>query len=201
MELILKDIPSVLTISESIFCCKFNEALVHQVITSYASGARQGTRAQKNRGEITGSNKKPWKQKGTGRARSGSTKSPIWRSGGVTFAAKPQDYSQKINKKMYRGALKSILSELIRQNRLIVVEKFFIRSHKTKLLLKKLKDITLDNALVVMNVVNQDLYLASRNLHNVNICNVDNINPINLISFKNVVLTVDAIKKIEEKLK
>jgi large subunit ribosomal protein L4 len=124
MELVLKDAQSALTVSETTFGRDFNEALVHQVVVAYAAGARQGTRAQKTRAEVTGSGKKPWRQKGTGRARSGSIKSPIWRSGGVTFAARPQDHSQKVNKKMYRGALKSILSELVRQDRLIVVESF-----------------------------------------------------------------------------
>ncbi len=117
MELVLKDAQSALTVSETTFGRDFNEALVHQVVVAYAAGARQGTRAQKTRAEVTGSGKKPWRQKGTGRARSGSIKSPIWRSGGVTFAARPQDHSQKVNKKMYRGALKSILSELVRQDR------------------------------------------------------------------------------------
>lgn len=149
MELVLKDAQSALTVSETTFGRDFNEALVHQVVVAYAAGARQGTRAQKTRAEVTGSGKKPWRQKGTGRARSGSIKSPIWRSGGVTFAARPQDHSQKVNKKMYRGALKSILSELVRQDRLIVVEKFSVEAPKTKLLAQKLKDMALEDVLII----------------------------------------------------
>ena len=153
MELVLKDAQSALTVSETTFGRDFNEALVHQVVVAYAAGARQGTRAQKTRAEVTGSGKKPWRQKGTGRARSGSIKSPIWRSGGVTFAARPQDHSQKVNKKMYRGALKSILSELVRQDRLIVVEKFSVEAPKTKLLAQKLKDMALEDVLIITGLV------------------------------------------------
>nr|WP_072047580.1 50S ribosomal protein L4 [Klebsiella variicola] len=155
MELVLKDAQSALTVSETTFGRDFNEALVHQVVVAYAAGARQGTRAQKTRAEITGSGKKPWRQKGTGRARSGSIKSPIWRSGGVTFAARPQDHSQKVNKKMYRGALKSILSELVRQDRLIVVEKFSVEAPKTKLLAQKLKDMALEDVLIITGELNE----------------------------------------------
>ena len=153
MELVLKDAQSALTVSETTFGRDFNEALVHQVVVAYAAGARQGTRAQKTRAEVTGSGKKPWRQKGTGRARSGSIKSPIWRSGGVTFAARPQDHNQKVNKKMDRGALKSILSELVRQDRLIVVEKFSVEAPKTKLLAQKLKDMALEDVLIITGLV------------------------------------------------
>lgn len=143
MELVLKDAKSALEVNPTIFGREFNEALVHQVVVAFAAAARQGTRAQKTRSEVSGGGKKPWRQKGTGRARAGSIRSPIWRGGGVTFAAKPQDHSQKVNKKMYRGALRSILSELIRQDRLVVVEKFGVETPKTKELLTKLKALEL----------------------------------------------------------
>ncbi|CUX96191.1 50S ribosomal protein L4 [Candidatus Gullanella endobia] len=200
MELVLKDVKSALTVSDTIFGCDFNEALVHQIIIAYSAGKRQGTRAQKSRSEITASGKKPWRQKGTGRARSGSVKSPIWRSGGVTFAAKPQDYSQKVNKKMYRGALKSILSELLRQNRLFVVEQFSIKAPKTKLLLEKLKNMALKNVLIITSKLDKKLFLAARNLYKVEVRNSNHIDPISLISFEKVIMTIDAIKQIEEML-
>ncbi|CUX97101.1 50S ribosomal protein L4 [Candidatus Hoaglandella endobia] len=201
MELGLKDAQKSLTVSQATFGHKFNEALVHQVFIAYSASLRQGTRAQKTRAEVAGSNKKPWRQKGTGRARSGSIKSPIWRSGGVTFAAKPQDYNQKVNKKMYRGALKSILSELIRQNRLIVFEQFSIEAPKTKLLAHKLKVMALtEDVLIITNKMNKNLFLAAKNLHKVDVLDVQNIDPVSLIIFDKVVITADAISKIEEKL-
>ncbi|MFP3019410.1 MAG: 50S ribosomal protein L4 [Arsenophonus sp.] len=198
MELLIKDVQSTLIVSETTFGCDFNEALVHQVIVSYSAGSRQGTRSQKTRSEVSGSGKKPWRQKGTGRARAGSVKSPIWRSGGVTFAAKPQDHSQKVNKKMYRGALKSILSELVRQNRLIIFEKFVLEAPKTKLLVEKLKKMALDNVLILTNNVNENLFLASRNLYKVDIRDAIHIDPISLVTFEKVIMTTDAAKKIEE---
>lgn len=198
MELVLQDAKSLLTVSETIFGRDFNEALVHQVVVAYTSGARQGSRAQKTRAEVTGSGKKPWRQKGTGRARAGTVKSPIWRSGGVTFAAKPQDYSQKVNKKMYRGALKSILSELVRQNRLVAVDQFSVETHKTKLLEKKLKDMKLKNVLIIIHSLEENLLLAARNLYKVEVRSPSSIDPVSLIVFDKVVMTVDAIKKVEE---
>lgn len=149
---------------------------------------------------MSGSGKKPWRQKGTGRARSGDIKSPIWRSGGVTFAAKPQDHSQKVNKKMYRGAIKSILSELVRQDRLVVVEKFEIDSPKTKVLAQKLKDMALTDALIITANVDENLFLAARNLYKVDVRDVQGIDPVSLIAFDKVVVTVDAVKQIEEML-
>lgn len=198
MELVLKDVQSTLTISEDIFGRGLNEALVHQAIVAYAAGTRQGTRAQKTRAAVTGSGKKPWRQKGTGRARSGSIKSPIWRSGGVTFAAKPQNHSQKVNKKMYRGALKIILSELVRQDRLIVVKQFFINAPKTKLLAQKLQDMLLEDVLIITKEPDKNLLLAARNLYKVEVCNVLGINPVSLIFFDKVMITADSIKKLEE---
>jgi len=200
MELVVKDAQSALTVSETTFGRDFNEALVHQVVVAYAAGARQGTRAQKTRAEVTGSGKKPWRQKGTGRARAGSVKSPIWRSGGVTFAAKPQDHSQKVNKKMYRGALKSILSELVRQDRLIVVESFSVEAPKTKLLAQKLKDMALEDVLIITGELEENLFLAARNLYKVDVRDVAGIDPVSLIAFDKVVMTADAVKQVEEML-
>ena len=193
MELVLKDAQSALTVSETTFGRDFNEALVHQVVVAYAAGARQGTRAQKTRAEVTGSGKKPWRQKGTGRARSGSIKSPIWRSGGVTFAARPQDHS-------HRGALKSILSELVRQDRLIVVEKFSVEAPKTKLLAQKLKDMALEDVLIITGELDENLFLAARNLHKVDVRDATGIDPVSLIAFDKVVMTADAVKQVEEML-
>ena len=191
---------NALTVSETTFGREFNEALIHQVVVAYAAGARQGSRAQKTRAEVSGSGKKPWRQKGTGRARSGDIKAPIWRSGGVTFAAKPQDHSQKVNKKMYRGAIKSILSELVRQDRLVVVEKFEIDAPKTKVLAQKLKDMALNDALIITASLDENLFLAARNLYKVDVRDVQGIDPVSLIAFDKVVVTVDAVKQIEEML-
>ncbi|WMY96141.1 MAG: 50S ribosomal protein L4 [Arsenophonus sp.] len=198
MELVIKDEKSTLLVSETIFGHNFNEALIHQVIVAYLAGARQGTKSQKNRSEVSGSGKKPWRQKGTGRARAGSIRSPIWRSGAMTFASKPQDHTQKVNKKMYRAALRSIFSELLRQNRLTVVQKFKIEEPKTKLLLQKLKDMALCKVLIITNNFDKNLFLASRNLHKVNICHAIKIDPVSLISFDNIIITADAVKKTEE---
>jgi 50S ribosomal protein L4, bacterial/organelle len=199
MELVVKD-AQALSVSETTFGREFNEALVHQVVVAYAAAARQGTRAQKTRAEIAGSGKKPWRQKGTGRARSGSIKSPIWRSGGVTFAAKPQDHSQKVNRKMYRGALKSIFSELVRQERLIVVENFTVEAPKTKLLTQKLNEMNLNDVLIITSEVDENLFLAARNLYKVDVRDVAGIDPVSLIAFDKVVITVDAVKQVEEML-
>ena len=189
---------NALTVSETTFGREFNEALIHQVVVAYAAGARQGTRAQKTRAEVSGSGKKPWRQKGTGRARSGDFKSPIWRSGGTTFAAKPQDHSQKVNKKMYRGAIKSILSELVRQDRLVVVEKFELDAPKTKVLVQKLKDLAVEDALIITASLDENLFLAARNLYKVDVRDVQGIDPVSLIAFDKVIVTVDAVKQIEE---
>jgi len=189
---------NALTVSETTFGREFNEALIHQVVVAYAAGARQGTRAQKTRAEVSGSGKKPWRQKGTGRARSGDIKSTIWRSGGTTFAAKPQDHSQKVNKKMYRGAIKSILSELVRQDRLVVVEKFELDAPKTKVLVQKLKDLAVEDALIITASLDENLFLAARNLYKVDVRDVQGIDPVSLIAFDKVIVTVDAVKQIEE---
>ncbi len=198
MELVLKDAQSALEVSETTFGRDFNEALIHQVVTAYAAASRQGTRAQKTRSEVSGGGKKPWRQKGTGRARAGTIRSPIWRSGGVTFAAKPQDHSQKVNKKMYRGAIRSILSELVRQDRLIVVEKFAVEAPKTKELVAKLKGLELNDVLIVTPEVDENLFLAARNLYKVDVRDVAGIDPVSLIAFDKVLVTADAVKQIEE---
>ena len=188
------------SVSEATFAREYNEALVHQVVTAYLAGGRQDTKAQKTRSEVAGGGKKPWRQKGTGRARAGTIRSPIWRSGGTTFAAKPQDHSHKVNKKMYRAAMQSILSELARTDRLVVVESFDMEQPKTKLLLEQLKGFGMENVLIVANAVDQNLYLAARNLHKVDVCDVDAADPVSLIAFDKVMVTVDALKKFEEAL-
>jgi len=188
------------SVSDVAFAREYNEDLVHQVVTAYMAGARQGTRAQKNRAAVSGGGKKPWRQKGTGRARAGTIRSPIWRSGGVTFAAQPQDHSQKVNRKMYRAALRSIMSELARQDRLIVVESLDLEAPKTKLLVKQLGEYGLDNVLIVGSEVGENLYLAARNLHKVDVRDVDAVDPVSLIGFDKVMVTVDAVKKFEEML-
>ena len=187
-------------VSEANFAREYNEALVHQVVTAYLSGARQGTRAQKTRSEVAGGGKKPWRQKGTGRARAGTIRSPIWRSGGVTFAAKPQDYSQKVNRKMYRAAMRSILSELARTDRLMIVEALDVEQPKTKLLVETLKGYGVDNVLIVADNVDKNLYLASRNLHKVDVRDVEGADPVSLIAYDKVMITVEAVKKFEEAL-
>lgn len=185
-------------ISDVAFGREFNEALVHQVVVAYMAGARAGTRAQKNRSDVSGGGAKPWRQKGTGRARAGTIRSPIWRSGGVTFAARPQDYSQKVNRKMYRGAMQCILSELVRQERLHIVESFEVDSPKTKGLVSKLAEYGLSEALIVSDKVDENLYLSSRNLHKVDVRDIQACDPVSLIAFDKVIMTVDAVKKLEE---
>jgi large subunit ribosomal protein L4 len=200
MELVLKDANSALEVSEATFGRDFNEALVHQVVVAFGAGARQGSKAQKTRSEVRGGGAKPWRQKGTGRARAGTIRSPIWRSGGVTFAAKPQDHSQKVNKKMYRGAIQSILSELVRQERLIVVEKFTVETPKTKELISKLKEFELKDVLIVTSEVDENLFLSARNLYKVDVRDVQGIDPVSLIAFEKVLMTADAVKQLEESL-
>lgn len=199
MELMVKG-ADALTVSETTFGREFNEALVHQVVVAFAAGARQGTRAQKTRSEVSGGGATPWRQKGTGRARAGTIRSPIWRTGGVTFAAKPQDHSQKVNKKMYRGAMKSILSELVRQERLVVVDNFSVEAPKTKELVAKLKELELTDALIVTSEVDENLFLAARNLYKVDARDVAGIDPVSLIAFDKVVMTAEAVKQVEEML-
>ncbi|MFC6670908.1 50S ribosomal protein L4 [Marinobacterium aestuariivivens] len=187
-------------VSDLAFGKEFNEALVHQVVNAYLAGARQGTKAQKTRSEVSGGGAKPWRQKGTGRARAGTIRSPLWRTGGVTFAAKPREHAQKVNKKMYRAALRCIFSELVRQDRLVVVEDFAVESPKTKLFVAKLNELALNNALLITEDVEQNLYLASRNVPHVDVRDAAGIDPVSLVGFEKVLVTVPALKKIEEVL-
>lgn len=188
------------SVSDLTFGREYNQDLVHQAVVSYMAGARQGTKAQKNRAAVSGGGAKPWRQKGTGRARAGTIRSPIWRSGGVTFAAQPRDHDKKINKKMYRAAMRCILSELHRQERLLVVEKFDLDAPKTKALVAKLDQYSLSDVLIVSESVDENLYLASRNLHKVDVRDVQGLDPVSLIRFDKVVVTVSALKNIEEAL-
>ena len=187
-------------VDDRTFNVPYNEALVHQVVTAYLSGSRSGTRAQKSRSQARGGGAKPWRQKGTGRARAGSIRSPIWRGGGVTFAAKPTDYSQKVNKKMYRAALRSILSELAREQRVVVVDSFVVDQPKTRELAKKLRAMGLDNVLVVMEHLEDNLLLAARNLRSVGLCTSAQIDPVSLIAYEKVLVDVPALRRIEERL-
>jgi len=188
---------AALTVADSAFGREFNEALVHQIVTAFMAGARAGTRAQKTRAEVRGGGKKPWKQKGTGNARAGTIRSPLWRGGGITFAAQPQDHSQKVNKKMYRGAMSAILSELLRQDRLIVVEDLSLAEPKTKLLLDQLKNLDLDDVLIVTAKDDDNLFLAARNVYKVGVLNVKELDPVSLIGFGKVLMTVDAVRSLE----
>ncbi len=187
-------------VAEAAFGADFNEALVHQVVTAYLAGSRSGTKAQKNRSTARGGGTKPWRQKGTGRARAGTIRSPIWVGGGRAFAAKPRDYSQKVNKKMYRAALRSVLSELARQDRLVVVESLELEAPKTKLLAARLKDLDLDNVLILNEAFDEKVFLAARNLPDVGICDVASMDPVVLIRFEKVLVTLPALKLIEERL-
>lgn len=188
-------------VSATTFGRDFNEALVHQVITAYLAGARSGTRAQKTRREVRGGGAKPFRQKGTGRARAGTIRSPLWRGGGKIFAAKPQDHSQKVNKKMYKGAMQSILSELVRQNRLVVIQDLAFNEPKTRDLLAKLRDLGLNEALIVTGEWNSNLYLSARNVPKVDVCQASNVDPVSLVKYEKVLMTVGAIRKLEEVLK
>ena len=188
-------------VSEEAFNKDFNEALVHQVVTAYLAGGRAGTKAQKNRSAVSGGGAKPWRQKGTGRARSGTIRSPIWRSGGTTFAATNRDFSQKVNRKMYRAAMASIVSELVRQERLIVLTDFSMEGPKTKELAEKLKTLDAQNALIVTQDFEQNIYLSSRNLINIEYADAQHINPVNMVRYEKVIITADAVKKVEEMLK
>ena len=191
---------SAVELSEVAFGREFNEALVHQVVTAYLAGGRQGSKAQKSRADVAGGGKKPFRQKGTGRARAGSIRSPIWVGGGKTFAARPQDWSQKVNRKMYRGAMQCILAELVRQDRLVLVEEFAVAAPKTKELLAKLNDLNATRALIVTESVDENLYLAARNIPHVDVVDAAAIDPVSLIAFDKVVMSVAAAKKIEVEL-
>jgi len=185
-------------VSEETFGREFSEALVHQVVTAYLAGARAGTKAQKSRSAVSGGGSKPWRQKGTGRARAGTIRSPIWRGGGVTFAAVPRNHSQKVNRKMYRGAVQSILSELVRQDRLIVVDSFELEQPRTQGLVRKLAELDVASGLIVTSEVQDNLYLASRNLPDVFVVDVAGMDPVSLVGADKVIMTVAAIEKVQE---
>ncbi len=189
---------NAIKVSEATFGRDFSEALVHQVVTAYLAGARAGTKAQKTRSEVRGGGRKPWRQKGTGRARAGTIRSPIWRGGGQTFAAKPRDHSQKVNRKMYRGAIQAILSELVRQDRLVVMDTFELSSPKTSELLAKLAEQGFEKGLIVTAQVDGNLFLATRNVPNVYVLDVAGLDPVSLVAADKVIMTVEAVKKIEE---
>lgn len=190
-----------ITLSDDVFGRDFNEALVHQVVTAYQAGGRAGTRAHKNRSAVSGGGAKPFAQKGTGRARAGTTRGPIWRTGGKTFAAVPKDWSQKVNRKMYRGAIKSILSELLRTERLVVVEKFDTDAPKTKVMSDMLNKLGItENVLIVTEAMDENLYLSARNIPKIDVIDVSGVNPLDLVRFDKILVTVDALKKIEENL-
>lgn len=189
---------SALNVSDAVFGVEYNENLIHQAVVAYQAGARQGTRGQKNRSAVSGGGAKPWRQKGTGRARAGTSRSPIWRGGGKTFPATTQDFSQKMNRKAYRTAIRSILSELVRQDRLIVADDFTVAEPKTKQLVAKMSDMKIEDVLVVTHEFDENLALASRNLYHVGILEADEINPVSLIGFDKVLMTSEALKQIEE---
>jgi large subunit ribosomal protein L4 len=188
-------------VSENTFGAAFNEALIHQVVTAYLAGARQGTRAQKNRQAVRGGGTKPWRQKGTGRARAGSIRSPLWRGGGKIHPSLAEEvFAQKVNRKMYRGALRSIFGELVRQERLVVVDQFAVDTPKTKALVEKLKGMGLDNVLIVSDQVDDNLFLSARNLAHVEVLGTRQLDPVSLVRFEKVLITVPAVKQVEEML-
>ena len=189
---------SPLTVSEVTFGAKFNEPLVHQVVVAYQAGARAGTRAHKNRSQVRGGGSKPYRQKGTGRSRAGTIRSPIWRGGGRAFPAATKDYSQKVNRKMYRAAMRSILSELLRQDRLFVCDDLNVDSPKTKELVGKLKKLNQEDVLIISDKLDENLSLSARNLHKVHVCEAGNIDPVNLVGHEAVIMTSQAVKHVEE---
>ena len=191
---------SSLDVPDDIFATRFNEALVHQVVTAYQAGGHQGTRAQKTRAEVRGGGSKPWRQKGTGRARAGTSRSPLWRGGGRIFAATSRDFSQKVNKKMRRAAMRSIYSELLRQERLVALDQFVVDEPKTRALAARLQKLGAENALIVTESLDKNLALSARNLPNVDVRDVDHVDPVSLIRHEKVIMTVGAIKRIQELL-
>jgi large subunit ribosomal protein L4 len=198
MDLKLHNSKKKIAVSETVFGSEYKEALVHQLVTAYLAGGRSGTKAQKNRARVSGGGAKPWNQKGSGRARAGTIRSPLWRSGGVTFAAKPRDYSQKLNKKMYRAGIRSIFSELARQERLLIVDDITVDAPKTRQLVAKLEELGVSKTLIVTETGDEKLYLSARNLHQVEVTDVAGLNPVSLVGFEKVVVTVGAIRAIEE---
>jgi large subunit ribosomal protein L4 len=200
MDLQLHNSKETIAVSDAVFGLEYKESLIHQLVTAYMAAARSGTKAQKTRSDVSGGGIKPWRQKGTGRARSGTSRSPLWRSGGVTFAAQPRDFTQKLNKKMYRVGMRSILSELNRQQRLLVVDDITVDAPKTKQMSAKLADLGVSKTLIVTETGDEKLYLSARNLPYVEITDVAGMNPVNLMRYDHVVATVGAVRVIEEAL-
>lgn len=198
MDLQLHNSKKKIAVSDMVFGSEYKESLVHQLVTAYLAGARSGTRAQKSRSTASGGGCKPWNQKGSGRARAGTIRSPLWRSGGVTFAARPKDYSQKLNRKMYRAGMCSIFSELSRQHRLVVVDDITVDAPRTKQLVAKLEKLGLSKTLIITETGDEKLYLSARNLWDVEVTDVAGLNPVNLVGFEKVVVTVGAVRSIEE---
>ena len=197
MDIQLQNSKTKVSVSDAVFGAEYNESLVHQVVVAYMNGARSGTKKQKTRAEVRGGGRKPWKQKGTGQARAGTIRSPLWRKGGRTFAAVPRDHSQKVNRKMYRGALRAIVSELARQGHLLIAEEFTIDAPKTKGLIEKLAKLGSSDILIVTDAVDQNLMLSARNLPHVAISDVEGLNPVALLAREKVLMTQAAVKKLE----
>jgi large subunit ribosomal protein L4 len=200
MDLAIHNSKEKVSVSDDAFGASYNEALVHQLVVSYMSGARAGTKAQKNRAAVSGGGAKPWKQKGTGRARAGTIRSPIWRSGGVTFAASPRDFSKKLNKKMYRVGMRSLVSELVRQDRLILIDELGVSEAKTKAMNARLNEIGVNDALILTDGLDSSVYLAARNIPNIQVMDVAIVDPLSLVQQQHVVIDQAALKKLEERL-
>jgi large subunit ribosomal protein L4 len=200
MDLAIHNSKEKVSVSDDAFGASYNEALVHQLVVSYMSGARAGTKAQKNRSAVSGGGAKPWKQKGTGRARAGTIRSPIWRSGGVTFAASPRDFSKKLNKKMYRVGMRSLVSELVRQDRLILIDELGVSEAKTKAMNTRLNEIGVNDALILTDGLDSSVYLAARNIPNIQVMDVAIVDPLSLVQQQHVVIDQAALKKLEERL-
>lgn len=200
MELTISGSSGKVSVSELIFGQEYNPTLVHQVVTAYRAGGRQGSKAQKTRAEVRGGGSKPWRQKGMGKARAGTIRSPIWVGGGRAFAARPRDFGQKVNRKMYRAALRAIFSKLVQDERLLIVDSMKVEEPKTKLFVQKLADINVENALIVVDQMDENTHCASRNIPNINVVDAHSIDPVSLLKFKKIILTVEAVKQIEEAL-
>jgi large subunit ribosomal protein L4 len=200
MKLSLHGKEMTVEVADAAFGVAFNEPLVHQVVTAYLAGGRAGTKAQKTRSQVRGGGAKPWRQKGTGRARAGTSRSPLWVGGGKAFAAAPRDFAQKVNRKMYRGAIRSMISELIRQERLVLTDEFSVSAPKTKELVGKLKELAVDNVLIVVEGFDEKLWLAARNLPQVAVLDGQSVDPVSLAKHDRVIITVAALKQLEERL-
>ena len=200
MDISIHNSDQKVSVSDAAFAAEFNETLVHQLVVSFMSAARSGTKAQKTRSDVSGGGAKPFRQKGTGRARAGTIRSPLWRSGGVTFAARPRDYSKKLNKKMYRAGMRSIVSELVRQDRLVVVDEMSVAEPKTKLVAARMADLGITSGLVLTDGLDSNLYLAARNIPNLVVMDVALADPVSLVRQEKVVIDQAALKKLEERL-